>query len=115
MADNPMVVALLKELRNEALLSKTEAAVILGKNRNEVAGIWNRNKDAIGNWPLVPKTVEQNRSCVFPVGVPGTEEFHLCDAKRGRHPLFCKAHRRKKWAPPVCTAAETSASSDCVH
>lgn len=114
MTDNPMVVALLKELRDEALLSKTEAGIIIGKNRNEIAGIWNRHKEVIGSWPLIPKTVEQNRPCVFPIGVPGTEGFHLCDADRGKHRLFCKAHRRKKWQPPKCTAADSPTSS-CVH
>lgn len=108
MTDNPMVVALLTELRNEALVSKTEAGVIIGKNRNEVAGIWNRNKEAIGNWPLIPKTVEQNRPCVFPLGIPGTAEFKLCDGKRGKHRLFCTKHRSKTWEPPACAAVKNT-------
>jgi hypothetical protein len=99
MPDNPLVVALLKELRDEALLTKTEAGKIIGRNRNQVAGTWNRNKTIIGPWPKIPENVKKNRACCFPIGRPGEESFHLCGNPRVSHPFLCEEHKQRRWIP----------------
>lgn len=98
MSDNPLVVALLKEYKDEALVTRTEAGRIIGKTRDQVAGICNRNK--IRPWPKVPKEVTRQRSCCFPVGEPGDEDFHLCGKRKAPgHSLLCEEHIGEHWTP----------------
>jgi hypothetical protein len=98
MSDNPLIVALLKEYKDEASLTRTEVGRIIGKTRGQVAGICHRN--GIAPWPLVPKEVTQNRSCQFPIGKPATEEFHLCGKQKAPGlSLLCSEHERQKWVP----------------
>lgn len=100
MADNPLIVAVLRELRDEALVTKTEAGRMLGLTRNQVAGICNRNKRAIGPWPRVSRSIQEKRYCCFPVGVPETEDFHLCGRKKVSAAGFlCAEHSHKIWSP----------------
>lgn len=97
MADNPLVVALLKEYRDEASITKTEAGRIMGLNRNQIAGITNRNKEKIGPWPELSDARVLNRGCQFPINQPGTPDFRLCGIFRQSDPLCCEDHKKKKW------------------
>ena len=98
MADNPLVVELLKEYKDEASVSRTEVGRILGKTRNYVAGICDRND--IKPWPKIPKNVVARRDCQFPIGEPGSKEFHLCGKRKAPgHSLLCEEHERSKWVP----------------
>lgn len=98
MPDNPHVVELLKEYRDEALLTRTEAGRIIGKNRDQVAGICERN--GIKPWPPIAKEVQRKRYCCFPIGYPGEDGFHLCDRPRTTgHPFLCELHEDETWVP----------------
>lgn len=98
MPDNPNVVALCKEYKDEASATRTEVAKMLGKKRGFIAGICRRN--GITPWPLIPKVVQRNRSCQFPAGHPGTEDFHLCGKRRDiGNSLLCTGHIGKVWQP----------------
>ncbi len=99
MADNPLVVALLRELRNEALVTKSEAGAMIGKNRNQVAGIWNRHKAEIGSWPKIPAKIRKGRDCCFPIGTPGEDNFRLCGNTRVSHAFLCEEHKGRRWMP----------------
>lgn len=101
MPDNPNVVALLKEYRDEASLTRTEAGRIIGKTRGQIAGICQRK--GIAPWPVFKGGIHaqriKNRGCQFPIGMPGTDEFRLCGMHRESDPLLCNEHKGKKWTP----------------
>ena len=98
MADNPLVVQLLIEFKNEASITRTEVGRIVGKTRGQIAGICNRNN--IVDWPQIPKLVRLNRCCQYPVGTPGEEGFHLCGKRKAPgHSFLCIAHEANKWRP----------------
>jgi len=98
MPDNPLLVALLRELRDEALTTRTEAGRMTGRTRGQIAGVCDRNQ--IIPWPLIPKEIVRKRSCCFPIGQPGEDEFHLCGKQKAPgHSLLCTEHERKKWTP----------------
>lgn len=97
MANNPLVVELLKELKDEASITRTEVATLLGKERGYVAGICKRN--GIAPWPHIPKQVLENRGCQFPRNTPGTPEFTICGMFRTGDPLVCSDHKGKVWVP----------------
>jgi hypothetical protein len=97
MADNPLVVALLKEFCDEASITRTEVGTIIGKNRNQIAGICDRN--GIVPWPHIPKRVLENRGCQFPRNIPDTSEFAICGMFRTSDPLVCNDHKGKVWVP----------------
>ena len=98
MADNPLIVELLKEYKNEALLTRPEVGEILGLSRGTVAGICNRN--SIKPWPQIPDEIKEKRDCQFPIGYPGDPDFHLCDEMTGpTHSFLCTAHVGKVWEP----------------
>jgi len=107
MADNPLVVALLRELCDEALVTRTEAGRMVGLNRNQIAGICKRN--SIAPWPHISKEIIRKRDCCFPVGQPGTPEFHLCGKRKAPgHSLVCAEHEGKKWVPQAKILALSS-------
>ena len=97
MPDNPNVVALLKEFKNESSITRTEVARIVGRKRGYVAGICHRN--GIAPWPRLLPHVFQNRGCQFPLGIPGTETFRLCGMFREGDPLLCNEHKKAVWKP----------------
>jgi hypothetical protein len=97
MPDNPNVVALLKEYRDEVSLTRTEAGRIIGKTRNQVAGLCNRNY--IKPWLRPLPHVLKNRGCQFPINQPGTTDFRLCGMFRTNDPLVCAEHKGKVWKP----------------
>ena len=98
MSDNPLVVALLKEFKDEALLTRTEAGQVMKLTRGQVAGICNRN--GIVGWPSIPKEVHRKRCCCFPLGQPGEADFHLCGKPRiTAHPFLCDEHEERVWVP----------------
>lgn len=97
MADNPLVVALLKELKDEASITRTEVGILLGKERGYVAGICRRN--GIEPWPQIPVRVLQNRGCQFPLNQPGTEDFRICGMFRENDSLVCNEHKGVEWVP----------------
>lgn len=97
MASNPLVVALLKEYKDEASITRTEVAKILGKKRGYIAGICKRN--GIKPWPAIQKRVLDNRGCQFPINRPGTPEFHICGMFRSSDKLVCGEHTGKVWVP----------------
>ena len=98
MPDNPLVVELLKEYKDEALLTRTEVGRITGMTRGQIAGICNRN--GIRPWLPVPKEVHRRRCCCFPLGHPGEPDFHLCDKPLiTAHPFLCEEHEGEVWVP----------------
>ena len=98
MPDNPLLVALLQEYKDEASLTRTEVGRIVGKTRGQIAGVCNRQ--GIKPWPSIPRAVTRNRYCQFPIGIPGSAEFHLCDKRKAPgHSLLCNEHENKKWKP----------------
>ncbi len=98
MPDNPNVVALLKEYKNESSIKRPEVAKILDKTIGYVAGICNRH--GVKPWPKPLAHVLQNRLCQFPIGCPGTEKFHLCDQpKAPGHGFLCEEHKDTFWKP----------------
>lgn len=97
MPDNPNVVALLNEYKDESSLTRTEAGRIIGKTRGQVAGVCDRN--GIKPWPRLLPHMFENRGCQFPINQPGTEKFHLCGMFRISHPLVCNEHKGKVWQP----------------
>lgn len=104
MADNPALVALLKEMAAEASITRPEVGVLVGKTVGQMAGIHNRNVKTIGTWPTINAERRKNRRCQFPLGMPGTNDFHLCGCERARDDsLRCKTHKGKTWTPPSHT------------
>jgi hypothetical protein len=97
MPDNPNVVALLKEYKDESSIKRPEVGRIIGMTIGQVAGIRHRNR--LVPWPQPLPHVITNRGCQFPLGQPGTEEFRLCGIHRENDPLLCKEHKGKKWIP----------------
>lgn len=98
MPDNPHIVALLKEYKDEVSVTRTEVGRMVGMTRGQIAGICNRHD--IKPWPKILKHVVRNRSCQFPIGRPGTEEFHLCGKRKAiGHSFLCEEHRGERWKP----------------
>lgn len=98
MADNPLVVALLKEYRDERSVSRIEAGRIIGMSRGTVAGICQRNN--IAPWPRIKREWRKKRTCQFPIGHAGDADFHFCGKRLDPdHSLLCAQHRGLKWEP----------------
>jgi len=98
MPDNPVVVQLLREYAFEASITRPEVGMILGQTVGQMAGIHNRNTRVIGTWPILDPKRKSNRRCQFPLGTPGSEDFHLCgDVRADDDLLLCKKHRGMKW------------------
>lgn len=97
MADDPRLVALLKEYAREESIARPEVGRITGHTTGQLAGVWHRNKD--GSWPMINPERRRNRRCQFPIGEPGTKDFHLCGAVRKKgNDLLCAQHTGKKWS-----------------